>query len=120
MAMAPTAPAWQPHLSLKLRNATTGVNPRDHQLAAWDRMTAHYLQEGKQAGIVVVPTGGGKTVLAAHWLLEHHIRNGGRVLWLAHRRSLLRQAMSTFHNLGNVAYPKPALHLATVSSTDAK
>jgi superfamily II DNA or RNA helicase len=83
-------------------------------------MTAHYLQEGKQAGIVVVPTGGGKTVLAAHWLLEHHIRSGGRVLWLAHRRSLLRQAMSTFHNLGNVAYPKPALHLATVSSTDAK
>ncbi len=120
MGMAPTAPTWQPHLSLKLSDAPAGITPREHQIAAWDRMSGHYLHEGKQAGVVVVPTGGGKTVLAAHWLLEHHIRHGGRVLWLAHRRSLLRQAMSTFHSLGNVGFPKPALHLAAVSSTDAR
>ncbi len=40
------------------------------------------------------------------------------MLWLAHRRSLLRQAMNTFQQLGNVAFPKPSLTLATVSSTD--
>jgi superfamily II DNA or RNA helicase len=81
-------------------------------------MTAHYDAAGQKAGLIVVPTGGGKTVLAAHWLLEHHVRNGGRVLWLAHRRSLLRQAMETFRRYGNVAFPKSDLHLATVSSED--
>jgi ATP-dependent helicase IRC3 len=116
----PTTPTWQPDLSLKLREAPPPVKARDHQIAAWDRMTAYYTNDKRQAGMVVVPTGGGKTILAAHWLLEHHIRNGGRVLWLAHRRSLLRQAMQTFRSLGNVAYPKPALHIAAVSSTDAR
>ena len=81
-------------------------------------MTAHY--RTGQAGLVVLPTGAGKTFLAAHWLLEHHIRSGGRVLWLAHRHSLLRQAMATFQRLGNVAFPKPSLQLATVSSIDTR
>lgn len=113
------SPAYQSDVSLKLREAPPPVKPRDHQIAAWDRMTAYYTNEGGQAAMVVVPTGGGKTVLAAHWLLEHHVRNGGRVLWLAHRRSLLRQAMGTFRHLGNVAQPRPILTLATVSSTDS-
>lgn len=111
---------WGVNVRLVLGGAPSPVKPRDHQVAAWDRMTGHYLDEGGKAGLVVVPTGGGKTVLAAHWLLEHHIRNGGRVLWLAHRRSLLRQAMSSFCQIGNVAHPRSMLHLATVSSTDAK
>lgn len=115
-----TTTTWAPHLPLKLRAAAPPVTPRDHQIAAWDRMTAHYLHEARQAGLIVVPTGGGKTVIAAHWLLEHHVRQGGRVLWLAHRRSLLRQAMTTFRNLGNVAHPKASLLLAAVSSTDAR
>ncbi len=115
-----TTTTWAPHLPLKLRDAAAPLTPRDHQVAAWDRMTAHYVHEGRQAGLVVVPTGGGKTVLAAHWVLEHHLRHGGRVLWLTHRRSLLRQAMTTFRNLGNVAHPKRALLLAAVSSTDAR
>jgi superfamily II DNA or RNA helicase len=118
---APTgAPAWESDLRLKLRDAPPPLKPRDHQIAAWDRMTAYYVNERRQSGIVVLPTGGGKTVLAAHWLLENHIRSGGRVLWLAHRRGLLRQAMNTFRALGNVAFPKTALHLATVSSIDSK
>lgn len=115
-----TTPAWTPDLSLKLREALSPVTLREHQSAAGDRMTAHYEHEGKQAGLVVVPTGGGKTVLAAHWLLKNHVAKGSRVLWLAHRRSLLRQAMNTFRHIGNVASPKRELHLATVSSIDAK
>jgi ATP-dependent helicase IRC3 len=117
---ASATPIWESDLRLKVRDVPPPVRPRDHQLAAWDRMTAHYFNEGRQSGLVVLPTGGGKTVLAAHWLLEHHVRNGGRVLWLAHRRGLLRQAMSTFRNLGNVAFPKASLNLIATSSSDAK
>jgi hypothetical protein len=74
----------------------------------------------RQAGMVIMPTGGGKTVVAAGWELEHHIRRGGRVLWLAHRRSLLRQSHRTFQRLGNMAYPRDHLNLITISSLDAK
>ena len=112
---------WEPDLSLKLRGALSPVTLRDHQVAAHDRMTAHFLNEKKQAGLIVVPTGGGKTLLAAHWLLNHHVANGGRVLWLAHRRSLLRQAFSTFARIANVAHPpKEALNLIAISSAFAK
>ncbi len=107
---------WNPNVRLQLRDAHTGVTPRDHQLAAWDRLTAHFIDGEKKAGLVVVPTGGGKTVLAAQWLLQNHIRNGGRVLWLAHRRGLLRQAFATFHRLANLAFPRERLHMIAISS----
>lgn len=111
---------WDPDVRLKLEDAPTGVTPKDHQVAAWDRLTAHFVDRGRKAGLVVVPTGGGKTVLCAHWLLRHHVREGGRVLWLAHRRSLLRQAFATFRRLGNVAHPKETLQLIVISSVDAR
>jgi superfamily II DNA or RNA helicase len=114
------AKTWDPDIRLKLTERLPPVSPRDHQIAAWDRMTAHYVNDGKKAGLIVVPTGGGKTVLAAHWLLEHHVRNGGRVLWLAHRRSLLRQAFSTFQRLANLASPRATLGLIALSSEDSR
>ena len=70
--------------------------PYPHQQAAWNVMTTHFFDKKNQAGVVVVPTGGGKTVIASRWLLQNHIRKGGRVLWLTHRRSLLMQAFNTF------------------------
>ncbi len=117
---AHAASAWESDLRLRVRDVALPMKPRDHQLAAWDRMTAHYINECRQSGVVVLPTGAGKTVLAAQWLLEQHVRRGGRVLWLAHRRSLLRQAMSTFRTLGNAAFPKASLNLIATSSSDAK
>ncbi len=115
-----TPQTWSPDVQLKLADEKCSITPRDHQLAAWDRLSAHFIAARKQGGMVVVPTGGGKTVLAAHWLLENHIRNGGRVLWLAHKRTLLRQAFNTFRFLGNVARPKPALNLIAISSEDCR
>lgn len=43
------------------------------------------------AGLVVAPTGSGKSRLLATWLAPR-VRRGERVLWVAHRRSLLEQA----------------------------
>src|ERR1700727_1268689 len=115
-----TGTPWTHDVQLKLRDEPSPIAAHDHQKAAWDSLTKHFLDLKKRAGLIVVPTGGGKTVLAAHWLLEHHVRNGGRVLWLAHRRSLLRQALHTFQRLGNVASPRKALNLVSISSSDAR
>jgi superfamily II DNA or RNA helicase len=113
--------AWEPDVHVRLRAQPSPVTLHNHQLAAHDDLTKYFLNNKKQAGLVVVPTGGGKTLLAAHWLLNNHIANGGRVLWLAHRRSLLRQAFSTFLRVANVAHPrKESLNLIAISSAFAK
>ncbi|WP_414513040.1 DEAD/DEAH box helicase family protein [Nostoc sp. PCC 9305] len=46
-------------------------------------------------GLLVLPTGGGKTLTAVHWLLRNFINNNKKVLWIAHRHELLDQALET-------------------------
>lgn len=46
-------------------------------------------------GLLVLPTGGGKTLTAVHWLLRNFINNKKKVLWIAHRHELLDQALDT-------------------------
>jgi len=48
------------------------------------------------ASMLVLPTGAGKTYTAAHWVLKNYIDKGIRVLWIAHRSELLRQAAEAF------------------------
>ena len=38
----------------------------------------------------------GKTYTAAHWIIKNYINEGVKVLWIAHRSELLRQAAETF------------------------
>ena len=53
-------------------------------------------------GLLVLPTGGGKTLTAVHWLLRNFIDKRKKVLWIAHRHELLDQA---FEALKFSAYP---------------
>ncbi|MDZ7969022.1 MAG: DEAD/DEAH box helicase, partial [Nostoc sp. DedSLP03] len=46
-------------------------------------------------GLLVLPTGGGKTLTAIHWLLRNFINKNKKVLWIAHRHELLDQALET-------------------------
>jgi hypothetical protein len=41
---------WEPDVHLKLGAQPSPVTLRDHQLAAHDRMTAHFLNEKRKAG----------------------------------------------------------------------
>jgi ATP-dependent helicase IRC3 len=111
---------WQPNRTVKVETPGPSFTPYDHQLAAWDKLAKYFHDEKKTAGILVVPTGGGKTAIAARWLLQNHIAKGGRVLWFAHRRSLLRQAFHTFAQAAHLAVPKTQLKLVTISSEDCK
>lgn len=51
---------------------------------------------GKFSGIVVLPTGGGKTITASYWLTKNAIDKHAKVLWIAHRKQLLEQAYAAF------------------------
>jgi ATP-dependent helicase IRC3 len=74
-------------------------NPRDlyeHQnqaIQALDRKNSSPFK-----GLLVLPTGGGKTLTAVHWLLKNFIDKKQKVLWIAHRHELLNQALDTVKN----------------------
>lgn len=47
--------------------------------------------------MLVLPTGAGKTYTAVHWIISKYLNQGVKVLWIAHRSELLRQAAETFY-----------------------
>jgi superfamily II DNA or RNA helicase len=71
-----------------------------HQQEAIAAMNAKILANNKQpfAGLLVIPTGGGKTLIAVRWLLRNVIDHKKKVLWIAHRHELLEQAFLTVKN----------------------
>lgn len=116
-------PLEKPYISLKIdQNLEVRSKPAwPHQEMAWTRMKETFPDSpSKKAGVVVVPTGGGKTWLASSWLLQNHIANGGRLLWLTHRTSLLRQAFKTFMENAFLAKPLRNLNMIRISSDGAK
>lgn len=46
-------------------------------------------------GLLVIPTGGGKTFTSVYWVMNKIINNNKKVLWLAHRHELLNQTIET-------------------------
>ena len=63
--------------------------------------------ENSKSTLVVLPTGGGKTVCFAH--LVGHFMKQGRVMVIAHREELIRQAASKIEQI--VGY-RPAIEMA--------
>ncbi len=71
-----------------------------HQKKAIEELDNKIIKTNKSpfAGLLVLPTGGGKTTVAVQWLLRNYIDKNKKVLWIAHRHELLEQAMETFRN----------------------
>lgn len=92
-------------------------NPEVHQSRALDKLTKWYTKEG-DGGILVLPTGAGKTFTATHFLCRHPISDGRKVLWLAHTHHLLEQGFLAFHHaLPLIAEPHRNLRVRVVSGT---
>jgi DNA repair protein RadD len=71
---------------------------RDYQNAALGK-AREYLALGRRKVLIVMPTGGGKTCTAAE-ACRQHVNDGGRVLWVAHRRELIKQGRATLERYG--------------------
>lgn len=70
-----------------------------HQQEAVDAMTEYYSLDqnlSERNGLVVMPTGSGKTYTAVTWLLKQGVANGYRVVWLVHRQELVDQTWKEF------------------------
>lgn len=83
---------------INIADAESGIVPYEHQEKAFYNLNQKIIKTNKNpfAGLLVLPTGGGKTLTAAHWIAKNYLDKGKKVLWLAHRHELLEQAKSTF------------------------
>ena len=80
----------------KNKDKVNSKSPREHQIKAHKEMNKFFLQDNKNTGILVLPTGGGKTYASIYWLLKNIISKNKKVLWLADQGFLLEQARETF------------------------
>jgi superfamily II DNA or RNA helicase len=97
-------------------------SPAAHQAKALGELGKWYTKHGQSggAGILVLPTGGGKTFTAVRFLAEGPLSDGYKVLWLAHTHHLLEQAFHCFKpsRIGGIREPRRELRLRVVSGTD--
>ncbi len=96
-----------------------------HQIEAWAKLDEHlrqYESIGVFNGVLVMPTASGKTFTAAHWLTRRWLDKGpgNRVLWLAHREELLRQATGAFVACASLATSRERLRIRQVSSRNCR
>lgn len=93
-----------------------------HQQEAVDRLNKYFNldnPEGPQSGLLVMPTGSGKTFTTVSWLLNSGVVNGYRILWLVHRQELINQTYHEFTNqLGDLKdYGIKSLNIMPISGS---
>ncbi|MFO0564290.1 MAG: DEAD/DEAH box helicase, partial [Polyangiaceae bacterium] len=95
--------------------------PAAHQNEALAKLNTWYAGQprGGDGGILVLPTGAGKTFTAVQFLCNGPLSDGYKVLWLAHTHHLLEQAFRCFDAsaLRNIREPRSTLDLRVVSGT---
>ncbi len=84
--------------TIQIINEDSGIKLYKHQEEAIENLQAKIINTNKPpfAGLLVLPTGGGKTLTVAYWLAKNLIDKNKKILWIAHRHELLEQAKSTF------------------------
>ncbi len=80
-------------------DGNSGIELYPHQRYAIRKMDQVILNASDYAGLLVLPTGGGKTLTAAYWLMHNILDKGKKVIWVAHRHELLDQAKSSFEKV---------------------
>lgn len=83
--------------SLEIENSNSGITPYKHQIEAINNLQEKIIKQNKIpfAGLLVLPTGGGKTLTALYWIAKNYLDKDKKVLWIAHRHELLDQAKKT-------------------------
>jgi len=65
--------------------------PYKKKKKAIEKLNEFYKTSSTKKGLLVLPTGAGKTATAICWLLKNVINKRQKVIWIAHRHELLEQ-----------------------------
>jgi len=100
----------------------SGIELYAHQQEAIQKMNKVILNADEYAGLLVLPTGGGKTLTATYWLMENLLDKGRKIIWLAHRHELLNQAQQGFENVcyKDISQNKPSYNWRIISGLHDK
>ncbi len=102
------------------RKQPSEKTPTAHQLEALEKLDDWFKEQHstKSGGILVLPTGSGKTFTTVHFLCTSPLSKGYKILWLAHAHHLLDQAFDTFKSeVKHISPPKTRLDVRVVSGT---
>ena len=114
---------------IKARKVPSKINMAPHQVDAQIKLMKWFEKdkENPNGGILVLPTGGGKTFTAVRFLCQGPLSQGYKVLWLAHTHHLLEQAYYSFgpreidqqkgYEVGYIQEPRDKLNVRVVSGT---
>lgn len=69
------------------------------QQEAVEKLKDFYIKNDNRAGLLVMPTGAGKTRTSIYYLLREMVSRGYQILWLTHRDMLIEQTAETFFKL---------------------
>lgn len=75
----------------------------DFQEEAVEALKEHYIDKGMMDGMLVMPTGSGKSRTATYFLIKEIIARGYQVIWLAHRHMLIDQAADCFYRFAGLS-----------------
>ena len=120
MTTQPVNESYRDYKLVTARTATNHRTPGAHQVQALQALYQHFgnYQKPFSGGLLVLPTGGGKTFTALRFLCRGPLSQGFKVLWLAHTHHLLEQAfVSLEREVGQISEPKERLHVRMVSGT---
>jgi len=111
-------------ISVDLRNAKVPDVPLYlFQEKAVQALEKSFIKDDRGAGLLVMPTGSGKTRTAVYFLLTKMIKEGYQIVWLTHRHMLIEQPAECFYNFsGLVKAQNPgakSLHMLCVSGKHA-
>ena len=91
-------------LSLNMRETPAeDVALYDFQKVAVDCLENHFIKENKRSGLLVMPTGSGKSRTATYFLIRKMISQGYQVLWIVHRHTLINQAAECFYKFAGLS-----------------
>lgn len=68
----------------------------DFQKEAVSALKKHFIDNGEEKGMLVMPTGSGKSRTATYFLIKEMVSRGYQIIWLVHRHMLIDQAADCF------------------------
>lgn len=97
-------------ISLNMAETCTEEVPLyEFQEDAVKELKKYFIDDDMQAGLLVMPTGSGKSRTATYFLIKEMVSQGYQILWIAHRHMLIDQAADCFYRyagLSKIRNPK--------------
>lgn len=91
--------------------------PFEHQKDAFNNLSEIFdFSEKHKSGMLVLPTGAGKTYTSVNWICRNVLPKNIKVLWLAHTSHLLEQAFEEFIKNRLAIHSRARINIRVVSS----